>query len=56
MILLVAMCLVAGCVYMLESVFLFDFEGFGVRDSLGERIAHIFCWKCGAYFQKLVYA
>ena len=38
MTLLVAMFAVPGCVYMLESVFFFNFKPFGVSDSLGERI------------------
>ena len=29
---------VAGCVYMLESVFFLNIEVFGVNDSVGERI------------------
>ena len=41
MTLLVAMLAVAGCVYMLESVIFSNVDGFGVNDSLGERI-HIF--------------
>ena len=41
MTLLVAMFAVAGCVYMLESVFFLNVEVFGVNDSLGERI-HVF--------------
>ena len=50
MTLLVAMFAVAGCVYMLESVFFLNIEVFGVSDSLGERIHIFFCRKCGAYF------
>ena len=38
MTLLVAMFAVAGCVYMLESVFFLNVEVFGVTDSVGERI------------------
>ena len=38
MTLLVAMFAVAGCVYMLESVFFLNVEVFGVNDSVGERI------------------
>ena len=38
MTLLVAMFVVAGCVYMLESVFFVNVEVFGVTDSVGERI------------------
>ena len=38
MTLLVAMFAVAGCVYMLESVFFLNIEVFGVSDSLGEKI------------------
>ena len=38
MTLLVAMLAVAGCVYMLESVFFKNVEVFGVNDSVGERI------------------
>ena len=38
MTLLVAIFAVAGCVYMLESVFFLNVEVFGVNDSLGERI------------------
>ena len=41
MTLLVALFAVAGCVYMLESVFFLNVEVFGVNDSLGERV-HIF--------------
>ena len=41
MTLLVAIFAVAGCVYMLESVFVLNVEMFGVSDSFGERI-HIF--------------
>ena len=41
MTLLVAMFAVAGCVYMLDSLFFLSVDGFGVSDSLGERI-HIF--------------
>ena len=41
MTLLVVMFAVAGCVYMLESVFFLNVEVFGVSGSLGERI-HIF--------------
>ena len=41
MTLLVAMFAVAGCVYMLESVFFLNVEAFDVSDSLVERI-HIF--------------
>ena len=37
----VAMFAVAGCVYVLESVFFSNVEVFGVSDSLLERI-HIF--------------
>ena len=37
MTLLVAMFAVAGCVYMLESVFFENVEVFGVNDSVGER-------------------
>ena len=42
MTLLVAMFAVAGCVYMLESVFFLIVEDFGVSDSRGERI-RVFC-------------
>ena len=38
MTLLVAMFAVAGCVYMLESVFFLNVEVFGVNDSVSERI------------------
>ena len=38
MTLLVDMFAVAGCVYMLESVFFLNDEVFGVNDSVGERI------------------
>ena len=38
MTLLVAMFAVAGCVYMLESVFFLNVEVFNVNDSVGERI------------------
>ena len=38
MTLLVVMFAVAGCVYMLESVFFLNVEVFGVNDSVGERI------------------
>ena len=47
MTLLVVMFAIAGCVYMLESVFFLNVEVFGVNDSVGERL---FCRKCGAYF------
>ena len=38
MTLLVAMLVVPGCVFMLESVFFLNVEVFGVNDSLRERI------------------
>ena len=38
MTLLVAMFAASGCVYMLESVFFFNVEVFGVNDSDSERI------------------
>ena len=38
MTLLVALFAVAGCVYMLESVFFLNVEVFGVNDSVGGRI------------------
>ena len=47
---LVAMLVVPGCVYMLESVSFLNVEVFGVSDFLGERIHIFFCRKCGAQF------
>ena len=48
---LVATFAVAGCVYMLESVFFLNVEVFGVSDSLGKRIHTFFVRNVGLIFK-----
>ena len=53
MTLLVAMFPVAGCVYMLESVFFVNVEVFGVRDSLWGKGSHLFLLEMWSLFLRI---